>query len=173
MAGQGRDQMATVVLSDTLVFDVSKYGEIGIELSGLTAAQIEGALVKGLHEFLKDAHAGKDGEDARAAVEAKLQRLYEGAVPGLGHGGGGKRLDAFERACREEAEAIFRQKEKAEVARKMAQDWRSALRAAAEARLGADHPELAARLAAAISTVESRARAKIEATKGLPTVDFI
>lgn len=158
-------------LNARLVFDVSKYGEVDVDISKLSAAQIEGALVKGLHEFLKDAHAGKEGEDARKAVEAKLQRLYEGAVPGLGHGGGGKRLDAMERACREEAEAMFRPKMKAELARKAAMEWKATLRAAAIRQHGeGDAAEQA--FARAVGVVESRAKAKLEAAKGLPSLDL-
>lgn len=158
-------------LNARLSFDVSKFGDVDIDISRLNAAQIEGAIIKGLHEFLKDAHAGKEGEDARKAVEAKLNRLYEGAVPGLGHGGGGKRLDAMERACREEAEAMFRPKMKAETARKAAMEWRKTLREAAIRQHGETEAAETA-YERAVEVVQSRARAKLEAAKGLPSLDL-
>lgn len=160
-------------LNARVVFDVSKYGDVDIDISKLSAAQIHGAITKGLHEFLKDAHAGKEGDDARKAVEAKLARLYEGAVPGLGHGGGGKRLDAMERACREEAEAMFRPKMKAELARKAAMEWKQTLMDAARRQYpGDDESQWRAAYERAVGVVEGRAKAKLEAAKGLPSLDL-
>lgn len=101
--------MHTINFPNELSFDVSKAGRVAIDVSRLSNEQLIGAAIKGLHEFLKDAHAGVSGDAAaREAVEKKLQRLYEGTVPGLGRtGGGGRSLTALEKEMRAIAEQKF------------------------------------------------------------------
>jgi len=121
-----------ISLSTNIAFDVSKVGRVEVDVARLTPEQIEGALAKGLHEFLKDAHAGVTGDDeSRKAVMAKLQRLYDGAVPGLGRtGGGGRALTPVEKEMRAIAERKFAGQKafrNATAARKAAMDYEATL----------------------------------------------
>ena len=143
-------------------------GTVEVDLARLSDEQIRGAIVKGLHEFFTDSYAGKPESERRAALDAKLKRLYEGTVPGVGHTGGGKRLSDEERECRAVAEAMFRKRGmKAEVARKAAQNWERELAELIRASGNPDWENVAEK---SIEAVRAAAKRRLALAADLPEV---
>lgn len=158
-------------MADTILLQISKVDEpVEIDLDRLTEEQKRGAMIKGFHEFLKDAHAGVDDKEAKKVVLAKRDRLYDGAVPGLGRSGGGKKLSLMEKLCREVAQEIFAKKMKAETARKAAMDYEATLRAAAQTQYPDDDEQRDYAVDRNLATIEDEARRRAAMRQDLPDI---